>query len=214
MTSTRQRLSPGNLGKQENQQPSSLHPGSVLTAMFKHRLGFRHMMARDTPVIWRSALAVDRISADQCLRSRRPKLGLWVPAGPTALWLRSRQRRRSGLAPGPPAGPGGFSQLVPAPPAGPGGLLSRSRQRRRSGLAPGPPAGPGGFSQLVPAPPAGPGGLWSSSAAWADIAIMPTTHSSTDQRCGLIDLAAVSSTNGFVFAGTNVLDFTIISPRG
>ncbi len=33
---------------------------------------------------------------------------------------------RSGLAPGPPFGPGGFSQLVPGPPSGPGGLLSMS----------------------------------------------------------------------------------------
>jgi hypothetical protein len=76
--------------------------------------------------------------------------------------------QRFGLAPGPPAGPGGFSQLVP------GGLSSRSHHRlspegavldqdRRFGDAPGPPLGPGGFSQLVPGPPLEPGGLLSRS---------------------------------------------------
>src|SRR5262245_25054390 len=67
-----------------------------------------------------------------------------------------------GLDPGPPCGPGGFSQLVPCLPAGPGGLLSPRLgwlYAGTSGDEPAPPGGPGGFSQLVPGPPLGPGGF-------------------------------------------------------
>jgi hypothetical protein len=96
---------------------------------------------------------------------------LWFHMALTGLLFHRHYRRllqglRLGLVPGPPAGPGGFSQLVPGPPTGPGGLLSLSNrllQGLRLGLVPGPPAGPGGFSQLVPGPPTGPGGLLSLS---------------------------------------------------
>ncbi len=85
---------------------------------------------------------------------------------------------RKGLAPGPPAGPGGFAQLVPRPPRGPGGLL---RNPRRNRPAPSPLRRPGGFCQFVPGPPRPPGGL-KRRCGWASAGARPSTSTASVLR--------------------------------
>ncbi len=135
----------------------------------------RRACARATTAPWRPRWSTARsgrrdrpFAAPDAARPRAPhdlprgpdRAAQACDRGPRVVTAYRRRCRRSGLVPGPPRGPGGFSQFVPGPPAGPGGLWSRSRNgRTRAGLAPGPPRGPGGFSQFVPGPPRGPGGL-------------------------------------------------------